>query len=60
MYMLFGAAWAGIALAHPHDPFSWSGNAINFTLVAAVWMIADSIAAFPPMDGRVFLPRQAA
>lgn len=57
MYIAFGVAWAGVALAHPTDLFSWSGNAINFTLIAAAWMIADSIAAFPPIDGRLFLPR---
>ena len=60
MYIVFGVAWFGIALAHPNDLFSWSGNAINFTLVAAAWMIANSIAAFPPIEGRLFLPRRRA
>lgn len=60
MYAAFGVAWAGAALARPTDLFSWSGNAINFTLIAAAWMIADSVAAFPPIEERLFLPRRRA
>lgn len=59
MYFGFGLlGWGTFVLAQPSH-FTWGGVVIDMILVAAIWMIGDSIAAFPPKDGKLFLPRQA-
>lgn len=42
--MIFGfgvLVWLPKLLAQPHVHFIWSGNAINFALMAAAWVMAD-------------------
>ena len=59
MYLGFGLlGWGSFVLARPSH-FTWGGVVIDFLLVAGIWMIGDSIAAFPPKDGKLFLPRAA-
>ncbi|HZZ38398.1 MAG TPA: hypothetical protein VFE06_04640 [Acidobacteriaceae bacterium] len=42
MILLFGALiWAPRLAAAPHTHFVWSGNAINFALAAAAWVVSD-------------------
>jgi len=58
MYLGFGIlGWGTFFLAKP-DHFNWGGMIVTFTLAAGVWMVGDSIAAFPPKDGELFLPRR--
>lgn len=45
MILLFGAlVWLPSLLAHPRQHMVWSGNAINFAMAAAAWVIADWMA----------------
>jgi uncharacterized membrane protein YphA (DoxX/SURF4 family) len=40
----FGAlVWAPRLVANPHAHTVWAGNAINFALVGAAWLMADAI-----------------
>lgn len=58
MYLGFGLlGWGTRLFAHPTDHYVWGGEVVSFVLVAAAWMIGDSIAAFPSQDGQLFLPR---
>ena len=58
MYLGFGLlGWGTRVFAHPTDHYVWGGEIVSFVLVAAAWMIGDSIAAFPSQDGQLFLPR---
>jgi uncharacterized membrane protein YphA (DoxX/SURF4 family) len=42
MMIGFGVlVWAPLLIARPADHFTWAGNATNFALVAAAWVIAD-------------------
>ena len=44
MILLFGALiWAPKLAAAPHTHFAWSGNAINFALAAAAWVVSDAL-----------------
>lgn len=44
MYLGFGLlGWGTFILGHPTDHFAWGGEIITLTLVAAVWMVGDSI-----------------
>lgn len=46
--MIFGfgvLVWLPKLLAQPHVHFIWSGNAINFALMGAAWVMADYFAA---------------
>jgi uncharacterized membrane protein YphA (DoxX/SURF4 family) len=44
MMVGFGAlVWAPALFVRPNDHFTWAGNAINFALVGAAWVIADQI-----------------
>jgi uncharacterized membrane protein YphA (DoxX/SURF4 family) len=44
MMIGFGVlVWAPALFARPNDHFTWAGNAINFALVGAAWVIADQI-----------------
>ncbi|MFZ0631706.1 MAG: hypothetical protein WBD32_16985 [Acidobacteriaceae bacterium] len=44
MILLFGALiWAPRLAAAPHVHFAWSGNAINFALAAAAWVVSDAL-----------------
>lgn len=55
MYLGFGLiAWGAMLAAHPSVEFTWGGEAVNFTLVAAAWMIGESLKAFPSQDGKLF------
>lgn len=59
MYLGFGLlGWGTVLFGRPTDHFAWGGEVITFTLAAAVWMVGDSIAVFPPKDGQLFLPRR--
>lgn len=63
MYLGFGViAWGRGILAAIVMPkiahFVWGGEVITFILAAAVWMIGNSIAAYPPKDGALFLPKR--
>ena len=58
MYLGFGILGWGTFLLAKSDHFTWGGAIITFTLAAGVWMLGDSIAAFPPKDGELFLPRR--
>ncbi len=59
MYLgLAVVAWGNLLLQHPKDHFSLGGAIVTLTLVAAAWMLGDSIAAFPPKDGALFLPER--
>lgn len=45
MIALFGLlVWLPMLIAQPHVHFIWSGNAINFALLAAAWVVADYFA----------------
>lgn len=45
MMIGFGVlVWAPALFARPDDHFTWAGNAINFALVSAAWVIADQMA----------------
>ena len=45
MIALFGLLiWLPKLVAQPHVHFMWSGNAINFALMAAAWVVADYFA----------------
>ena len=65
MYLGFGViGWGRVVYALPQlhvgPPqlhFAWGGLIITLVLAAAAWMVGDSIAAFPPKDGQLFLPR---
>jgi uncharacterized membrane protein YphA (DoxX/SURF4 family) len=37
--------WAPRLFSAPHDHFTWSANGINLVMVAAAWVVADSLAA---------------
>jgi hypothetical protein len=37
--------WAPRLIAGPHVHQVWAANAVNFTLIGAAWLMADSIAA---------------
>lgn len=55
MYLGFGiVGWGSVILAQPKDHFAWGGEIITLVLAAGVWMVGDSIAAFPPKDGALF------
>jgi hypothetical protein len=57
MYIGFAVVgWGRVILAMPKEHFAWGGAVITFVLAAAVWMVADSTAAFPPREGQLFLP----
>lgn len=44
MYLGFGLlGWGTVIVGHPMSHFAWGGEIITFALVAAVWMIGDSI-----------------
>jgi hypothetical protein len=59
MYLGFGIlGWGTYLVGRPSDHFVWGGEIITLTLAAGVWMVGDSIAAFPPKDGALFLPRR--
>jgi len=46
MIFVFGIlVWLPGVYAQPHVHMMWSGNAINFALLAAAWTISDAIAA---------------
>lgn len=46
MILLFGAlVWAPKLFAAPHTHFVWSGNAINFAMAAAAWVVSDALSA---------------
>ena len=45
MMIGFGVlVWAPALIAKPADHFTWAGNAINFALLSAAWVIADQLA----------------
>ncbi len=49
MFVGFGLlVWLPRLLATPHEHMAWAGNAINFALIGAAWVVADSIARFAP------------
>jgi uncharacterized membrane protein len=44
MFVGFGAlVWAPMLKADLHSHFAWGGNAINLALIAAAWVLAESI-----------------
>lgn len=66
MYLAFGVLGWGTALVEtwgtklatkPNVHFMWGAEVITFVLAAAVWMVGDSVAAFPPKDGERFMLR---
>jgi uncharacterized membrane protein len=47
MFIGFGLlVWLPALFRTPGELFAWGGNAVNLTLVAAAWVMADSIARF--------------
>jgi uncharacterized membrane protein len=41
----FGAlVWAPMLIAKPGEHFMWAGNAINFALMSAAWVVSDRVA----------------
>jgi uncharacterized membrane protein YphA (DoxX/SURF4 family) len=44
MFIVFGVlVHAPLIFADPHTHFNWAGNAMNFALIGAAWMMAASI-----------------
>jgi len=59
MMIGFGVlVWAPGLFARPGDHFTWAGNCINFALVGAAWVIADSIARRSVPHGTEVRPQE--
>jgi len=68
MYVAFGvlgwgtvlvATWGTKLATKANVHFMWGGMFVSLVLAAAVWMVGDSVVAFPPKDGELFLPRRS-
>jgi hypothetical protein len=45
MFVLFGLLiWVPRLLAQPEQHINWGGNAQNFAIAAAAWIVADLLA----------------